>query len=140
MFEEIKEMNMLKETYSSGFTVSADYSKLKMESRSTIEIPLSVNVVLRDTLKSLETMYHISKVTSDSFEAHIMNEQDLCKQLVPVYERMKEFTTTFAELKAEIPNFSELDKFFFKEWIFKFNYIKKIALRYEIAEYIEQNG
>lgn len=115
-------LSELKQVVSSGFTVSGEYSSRKIDSRTTLELPATLNLEIVQVLKELQQILNTHTAAIAGYESQFIKEEDFYKLMVPSVfnlEQAKNRISTIAELKEQ-NKLTDLDKHYFPQ--IRYNY------------------
>ncbi len=104
--EEIKEvvekdvLEELKGVISGGYTVSGQYSSRKVDNRTSIEYPLTLDLNLVSALGDIQMVLNTHKSAIQAFQSKFITEEDFLIEMIPSY-------FTIVKVKEKIVIFSK---------------------------------
>lgn len=111
--EEIKEvvekdvLEELKGVISGGYTVSGQYSSRKVDNRTSIEYPLTLDLNLVSALGDIQMVLNTHKSAIQAFQSKFITEEDFLIEMIPSYftiVKVKEKIVIFSKSVEKDPN------------------------------------
>lgn len=112
----------LKGVISGGYTISGQYSSRKVDNRTSIEYPLSLDVLLAMALGDVQMVLNIHKSAIQAHQAQYLSEEDFLIEMIPTYFTVMEVKERISEFSGKVKETPELLTVVNKQY---FNIIKQ---------------
>lgn len=107
--EELKDLKMV---VSSGFTVSEQYSTRKIDSRTSFEIPISVNPTLARALERILQIRAIHDSNVVALESRMISEETFNFSMIPTVFSLQTITQEVSQIK-DLDDLTDVEKYYF---------------------------
>lgn len=98
----------LKGVISGGYTVSGQYSSRKIDNRTSIEYPLTLDVLLVMALGDIQMVLNIHKSAIQAHQAQYLSEDDFLVEMIPTYFTVMEVKERISEFSGKVKETPEL--------------------------------
>lgn len=112
----------LKGVISGGYTISGQYSSRKVDNRTSIEYPLSLDVLLAMALGDVQMVLNIHKSAIQAHQAQYLSEEEFLIEMIPTYFTVMEVKERISEFSGKVKETPELLTVVNKQY---FNIIKQ---------------